>query len=368
MMSFDLAPARAYWEITRACDLACRHCRAEATPTAPPGELTPAQGRKLLDRIAAFDPPPHVVLTGGDPLKRADLFELIAHARSVGIAVSVSPSGTPLLTAEAITRLEQAGIDAISLSLDGSTAASHDALRGVSGTFDRTMQAALTANQVGLKFQVNTLVSQETLSELPAIAQIVSKLRPARWSLFFLVTVGRGTVLQPIDAARCESLLAWLASLELPGTIVTTTEAPHFRRIVAARHRATPRPAAGAPSGSRPPPGRPGHAAGIRDGNGIMFISFNGDVSPSGFLPLVAGNVKIEDPVKIYRDSPLFLALRKPDGFGGRCGRCEYRGSCGGSRARAWAATGDPLAEDPLCPYEPRGAPASLANSRATCA
>lgn len=368
MVNFDSAPARVYWEITRACDLACRHCRAEATPTAPPGELTPAEGRQLLDRIASFGtPPPHIVLTGGDPLKRADLFDLIAYAQSKGLAVSVSPSGTPLLTAEAIKRLKAAGIDAISLSIDGASAEPHDALRGVPGTFERTMQSARTANEVGLMFQVNTLVSQETLGELPAIARLVSELHAARWSLFFLVTVGRGTVLQPIDAATCESLLEWLAGLELPGTIVTTTEAPHFRRVVAAKHRAAAAAGGGAPAArpmtGAPAPGRPGHAAGIRDGNGIMFISFDGDVSPSGFLPLVAGNVRVEDPVAIYREAPLFVSLRKPENFGGRCGRCEYKINCGGSRARAWAATGDALAEDPLCPYEPLAAAAHHAGA-----
>jgi len=344
---FDAAPRRVYWEVTRACDLACRHCRAEAAPEPDPGELNPAEGRWLLDGLARFGTPlPHLVLTGGDPLKRADLFPLMETARALGFAVSVAPSGTPLLTAEEIRRLKAAGVDAISLSLDGSDAARHDGLRGVPGCFRRTLAAAGECGAAGLPFQINTLVSEETLDDLPAIHRLASALGALRWSLFFLIAVGRGGVLRPITAEACERLFERL--LDLAGTagpVITTTEAPHFRRVALERAR---RDAHG---------GRPqravGHAAGIRDGNGIMFISHTGEVHPSGFLPLSAGNVRTSDPVALYRDSPLFRALRRPDLFGGRCGRCEYRDACGGSRARAWAFSADPLAEDPLCSYDP---------------
>ncbi len=333
-------PARIYWEITRACGLACRHCRAEATTCANPGELDHATGMDLLTRFAAADPKPHVVLTGGDPLERVDLFELLAHGRSLGLHMSVSPSATPRLTADVIARLKTAGVDAISLSIDGATAATHDEIRKVNGTFERTLVAAARARQVGLAFQVNTLVSEETLPEMAGIEALVRTLGAARWSLFFLVTVGRGSVLQPIDAAATERLLVWLAGRAAvkPGPVITTTEAPFFRRVVTSL------------GGSAP--GK-GHAAGIRDGNGIMFVGHDGDVYPSGFLPVAAGNVKTEDPLTIYRESELFRALRDVDRFGGKCGACEYRTACGGSRARAWAATGDMLAEDPLCAYQP---------------
>jgi radical SAM protein len=371
---FDRAPARIYWETTRACDLACRHCRAEAAPMADPRELSTAEGRKLLEDFASFgEPLPHVVLTGGDPLKRADLFELIAHAQSLGLAVSVSPSGTPLLTADAIGRLKAAGVDAISLSLDGATAESHDAIRQVPGCFERTLTAARAARDVDLMFQVNTLVAKETLGELEAIYPLTKEIGAARWSLFFLVTVGRGTVLNPISADECETLFGWLAELPrgrgLP--IVTTTEAPHFRRILLerARSRSKRAPAAvdrghpsdgGHPSGGHPHGGGgPVPGLGIRDGNGILFVSNVGDVSPSGFLPLVAGNVKAESPVEIYRSSEMFRALRRAESFEGRCGICEYRGPCGGSRSRALAATGNMLAEDPLCAYVPRAGAAA---------
>lgn len=338
---FDRAPLRVYWEVTRACDLACRHCRAEAQPSRDPAELDTEQGLRLLERLAAFGhprhPPPRVVLTGGDPLKRPDLFALIAGARARGLRVSVSPSATPLLTAAMLRQLKTAGVEAISLSLDGSTASRHDRFRGFPGTFERTLAAARVAEAFDLPVQINTLVAADTRADLPAIYELVRDVGAARWSLFFLVAVGRGTVLRPVSAHECEALLWWLSGLGKQGKpLVTTTEAPHFRRVV--------RQAGGHGSG---------HAGGVRDGNGVLFISHTGDVTPAGFLPTVVGNVTRDDVVALYRDAPLFAALRAPDGFGGRCGRCAYRWECGGSRARALAATGDPLAEDPLCCYVP---------------
>lgn len=339
---FARAPLRVYWELTRACDLACRHCRAEAVKLRHPEELTTAEARAVLARLAAFgDPKPHVVLTGGDPLKRPDLFVLIAAARELGLPVSVAPSATPLLGPAEIRRLKAAGVEAISLSLDGSTPERHDAVRGIRGTFERTLAAARAARRAALPFQVNTLVARETLDDLPAVYELVRGLGAARWSLFFLVLVGRGTVLQQISADEAEALMQWLAGLAPrngEGPIVTTTEAPHFRRVMLQRKRGGPR----------------GHGAGVRDGNGILFISHTGDVQPSGFLPLTAGNVRTADVVTLYREAPLFCALRRPERFAGRCGRCEFHWQCGGSRARAYAATGDPLGEDPLCRYRPR--------------
>ena len=353
-------PQRVYWEMTRACDLACRHCRAEAAPEPDPEELTTAEGRTLLERIASFGAPmPHVVFTGGDALKRKDLFEMIAFARGLGLGVSVAPSATPLLTEDALRRLRTAGVDAISLSLDGATAERHDGIRGVPGTYARTLDAARVACEVGLPFQVNTLVCAETVDDLPAIYTQVVAMSAARWSLFFLVTVGRGEVLQAISAERAEDVLAWASSLSRGpghGPIVTTTEAPQLRRVAAQRGMARPAVPGGPAPGARPAGGRPGHhAAGIRDGNGILFISHIGDICPSGFLEVAAGNVRHDDIVTVYREVPLFKALRDPGTFGGRCGRCEFRWLCGGSRARAYAASGDILGEDPLCVHQPAG-------------
>jgi MoaA/NifB/PqqE/SkfB family radical SAM enzyme len=342
---FDRAPVRVYWELTRACDLACRHCRAEAIRQRHPDELTTDESMRLLERLAAFgDPNPHLVLTGGDPLRRPDLWSLIALGRRLGLSISVAPSATPLLGRRELVRLKRAGVEAISLSLDGSNAARHDAIRGIPGTFDRTTEAARAAAVVDLPFQINTLVARETLDDLPAIGALAGELGAARWSLFFLVSVGRGRVLTPVSPGQAEELMEWLlagvgqAFGSNPPPVVTTTEAPHFRRVRRQR---------GGASGSR-------DGAGMRDGNGIMFISHTGEVHPSGFLPLCAGNVRTEDVVTLYREAPLFRALRQPGEFAGRCGRCEFHWICGGSRARAYAASGDPLGEDPLCLYEPR--------------
>lgn len=327
-------PLRVYWEVTRACDLACRHCRASARPDPHPDTLSPLAGLTLIAALAQFGTPlPHLVLTGGDPLKRQDLFDLVDAARSVGFQVSVAPSATPLLTATALWQFRDHGVSAISLSLDGSTAPRHDALRGVPGTFDRTIAAAAIATDCGLPVQINTLVCEETVDDLPAILEKVLAIGATRWSLFFLVEVGRGTVLRPLSAGRAETVLQWIAAMGRPqGLVVTTTEAPQLRRVAQ-------RPAM--------------HAAGVRDGNGILFISHTGDICPSGFLELPAGNVRTDHVVDVYRRSPLFTALRQPEHFGGRCGHCEFRMECGGSRARAWAATGNPVAADPLCAYDP---------------
>ena len=343
--AFDRAPLRVYWELTRACDLACRHCRAEAVKSKHPDELDAGESLRLVEQLAAFgDPKPHVVFTGGDPLKRPDLWTLIVAAQALDLGVSVAPSATPLLRPEEVRRLKSGGVEAISLSLDGSTAERHDAIRGVAGTFERTLAAARLARDVQLPFQINTLVAEETLDALPAIYLFASELGAARWSLFFLIPVGRGTVLQQIAPAAAEDVMRWLAELVGRGgrPVVTTTEAPHFRRVMLQRHLF----------------GTHGHAAGIRDGNGIMFISHTGDIQPSGFLPLSAGNVRTDDVVSVYRDSPLFRRLRRPDLFTGRCGRCEFQSYCGGSRARAYAASGDPFSEDPLCAYQPHRAAA----------
>jgi AdoMet-dependent heme synthase len=352
-VSFTYAerPLRVYWEITRACDLACRHCRAEAVPVRSDDELSHEEGVRLLEQLTRFgEPLPHLVLTGGDPLKRADLFNLIAEAKRLGYGVSVAPSATPLLTAPAIGHLRTAGVEAISLSLDGATPERHDGIRGIPGTWQRTLAAAAAARLHELPFQVNTLVCAETVDDLPAIHEQVVAMGAARWSLFFLVTVGRGEVLASITPERAEAVLQWIAGLTgAPGQrlVVTTTEAPHLRRIISQRRRGQEQ---GDTAARRP---HAHHGAGIRDGNGILFISHEGAICPSGFLEQPCGSVRQDDVVEVYRASALFEQLRNPAAFGGRCGRCEFQWVCGGSRARAFAASGDPLGEDPLCVYEP---------------
>jgi radical SAM protein len=347
---FARAPHRVYWELTRACDLACRHCRAEAIPQRDPRELSTAEGRRLLEALVEFgSPSPHVILTGGDPLKRPDLWELIDSGVGLGLPLSLAPSATDALRQDVIRRLKEAGIEGMSLSLDGSTAEIHDAIRQVPGCFVRTMEAALETVAAGIPLQINTLVTAENLDDLPELHRLVGVIGVARWSLFFLIPVGRGRMLGEITPARCEELLHRLYDLSRDSHfVIATTEAPHYRRVTLQRMRADGR----AGDGAGPKALRRGF--GVRDGNGIMFVSHTGEVQPSGFLPLSAGNVRVQSPVELYREAPLFQRLRQPDRFEGRCGRCEFREICGGSRARAYAATGNPLGEDPLCSYEPR--------------
>jgi radical SAM protein len=348
---FDDAPRRVYWELTRACDLSCHHCRADAIPCRDSRELTTGETFHVLDDLVTSNSPaPHVILTGGDPLKRPDFFSIVAHTISLGLPCLVAPSATPLLTGETISTLESIGVQAMSLSLDGSNRERHDGLRGVPGTFARTLACAREIIGSGISIQINTLVTNGTVDDLPAIHRLVQEIGADRWSLFFLIATGRGTTLGQVTPAECETVLNWaLDRARDPRPIVTTTEAPHYRRIALARRKAGPARNATPETFER--------GFGIRDGNGIMFISHTGEVQPSGFLPLTAGNVRTAPPLRIYRESPLFQSLRQPDQFAGRCGRCEFRQVCGGSRARAYAATGNVLGADPLCPYEPGSGP-----------
>jgi radical SAM protein len=350
---FADAPLRVYWELTRACDLACRHCRAEAIRQRGADELTTEECERVIGSLAAAGPPrPHLILTGGDPLKRPDLLHLVRFGTALGIGVSVAPSATVSLTQHAVRGLREAGVEAMSLSLDGPAPAEHDGLRGILGCFGWTLVAAGRIVRAGIPLQINTLVSADTRPHLEAIGDLVATIGAARWSLFFLISVGRGKALRTLTPEECEWTLAWvLRSARRWPFVTTTTEAPHYRRLLIQTMRAAGRPAADIHAS---PVSR---GFGVRDGNGVMFIAANGDVSPSGFLPLVAGNVRQTDPVVLYRDHALFRALRDASAFKGRCGVCTYRTVCGGSRARAWAAHGDALAEDPLCAWDPTREP-----------
>jgi radical SAM protein len=353
---FDQSPARVYWELTRACDLACRHCRAEAVRERAADELTTAECRRVLEGLAAAVPrPPSVILTGGDPLKRPDLVDLVRHGTSLGLPMAVAPSATPSVTRDAVDRLAGAGVTAMSLSLDGSSPARHDRLRGVFGCFGWTLVAAGRIVGAGIPLQINTLVTAETEPDLDETARVVGTLGAARWSLFFLIGVGRAVGMRSLDAQQCEQRLRWLARQAGRWPFaVSTTEAPHYRRVVLQQMRAAGR------SGGDIQASPVARGFGVRDGNGVMFIAANGDVTPSGFLPLAVGNVRASDPLAIYRDAPLLRALRSPDAFEGRCGLCEFHAICGGSRARAWAAGGSALGEDPLCAWQPAAARFSL--------
>jgi radical SAM protein len=342
-------PINVYWETTRACALACRHCRAEAAPAPDPNQLTFTEGVAFLRQILDFgDPLPQLILTGGDPLMRPDLYELIDEARKLGIAVSITPAATPALTYDVLLRLKERGVEGLGLSLDGSTATRHDSIRGVAGTFARTIQAMRWAQELKMPLQVNTLVAAETASDLPAIYELLKSFGVARWSLFFLISVGRGRVLQPLSPAKAEMLMTWIYETSLIAPfIVATTEAPSYRRVALETMRAEGKTAEEIKHSAA------FRSFGIRDGHGIVFVSHTGDICPAGFLPLVIGNIREDSLVETYRDAPAFQSLHDPTQFEGRCGHCQYHMLCGGSRSRAFEATGNALAEDPLCTHEP---------------
>jgi AdoMet-dependent heme synthase len=347
---FSRNPLLVYWEMTQACGLACKHCRAEAVPVAHPLELTTSESRSFLNRLADFGAPlPHLILTGGDPLRRRDIYSLIDYACGLGLEVSITPSATPELTNDAITRLKTHGIQSLGLSLDGSCAEKHDAIRAVPGTFNRTLEAARHAGRLGLPIQINTLVAEETADDLPAIYELLRTSFPVmRWSLFFLISVGRGKALNEVSPEEGERIMDWVLDLvpEAPFA-VKTTEAPSYRRLAIDKMRSA---GMAAPEMKKTSVYK---GFQIRDGHGIVFVSHLGEIYPSGFLPLRCGTVRTQSLADVYRNSEIFRALHSPDRFHGKCGECEYSHICGGSRARAFAHTGDALGSDPFCAYQP---------------
>jgi AdoMet-dependent heme synthase len=350
-LDYDRAPFTIAWELTRSCAYACAHCRADAQPKRHPGELTTAEGLDLVDRLAGFGTRPILVLTGGDPLMRRDVFELAAHANERGLRVSLTPTATALVTRTRMRAAAAAGIRRVAFSVDAADADLHDRFRGFAGSFERTIRGMRNASAEGLALQVNTTVCGLNVHALEALVPQLEAWGVVQWSVFFLVPTGRGATLPMISAAEHERVLGWLHELSDTAPFdIKATAAPQYRRIAAQRGGARSR----AGAGYRFADGLDRPVRGVNDGRGFMFISHLGDVMPSGFLPLSAGNVRDADPVDIYRDAPLFRALRDPDALHGKCGRCEFRELCGGSRARAWATTGDVLADDPACPYVPQ--------------
>jgi AdoMet-dependent heme synthase len=361
-VDFGQRPMLVFWETTRACLLACRHCRASATTVPPPGELSHSAGRDLIDQVAGFGRPyPILVLTGGDCLLRPDLFDLVGYAVSRGVPVCLSPSVTPRLTPAMIERIAGCGARAVSVSLDGACAATHDGVRGIAGHFSQTVQAIRSLVAAGVTVQVNTTVMSRNVTELADIAGLIAETGTHMWEVFFLVHTGRGVNTGAVSPAQHEDVCHFLYDASRHGFVVRTVEAPFFRRVVAARRAGRPAPdsvlyrslAARLDQllgpGHRPPSA---HTAPTRDGKGILFIAHDGEVYPAGFLPLGLGNVRDRSLRDIYTGDPLLRAIRAAQ-FTGRCGQCEYADLCGGSRARAYAGTGDPLGEDPACPFQP---------------
>jgi radical SAM protein len=357
---FGQAPLMFYYEVTQACDLVCKHCRASAQESADPEELTTDQAMTLIDQVTTFPRQPVMVMTGGDPLKRPDLLQLIRHATAAGLQVALTPSATPLATREAFEAVQEAGIRRLGISLDGADAKTHDAFRGWEGSFARTLNMLADARSLGLPVQINTTITRRNFDQIDAIAGLLTQQGVVMWAAFFLIPVGRGIEEQRISPEEYEVAFArlWHHARHQPYA-VKTTEAPHYRRFVLEQGG---NPLAG--------PGGHGNASahhrgeraplGVGDGKGVMFLSHTGQIYPSGFLPIECGRFPRDSVVDTYQRHPTFCALRDPDQFSGNCGICEYRECCGGSRARAYAVTGDPLASEPDCLYVP-GQNAALA-------
>jgi AdoMet-dependent heme synthase len=383
-IDYDESPFLAIWEVTQSCDLACKHCRAAAQPVPHPDQLTTAEGKALIDQIASMRVP-IFVFTGGDPLKRADIFELIAYAAGKGVHAALTPSATPLLTREAVFKMKEAGLVRLGISLDGSTPEIHDTFRGLPGAWARTIQAIEWANEAGLPIQVHTTVSRHNAHDLDNLCNLFEKLAIVMWSVFFLVPVGRGQLNDLLSGEEFEQVFEKIYELSQRVNFqIKTTEAMHYRRYLLQHHLEERRMGHGSGSGhphaaraGRGPgapadgsssadyePGAPTADAGTRnrnwatrrvnDGKGFLFISHVGHVYPSGFLPIDAGSVRQTPLGEIYRYAPIFKTLRDTSQLQGKCGACEYKEICGGSRARAYALTGNPLAQEPCCIYQPR--------------
>jgi radical SAM protein len=349
-LDFDRAPFTIAWELTRACAYSCAHCRAEAEPRRDPNELDTEEAMALIDDLAGFETRPILVLTGGDPLMRRDVFEIAAHATERGLRVALTPTATALTTPARMEQAREAGVRRVAFSIDAPEAALHDRFRGFQGSFERTLRGAEAAAEAGLPLQVNTTACVLNGNVIEKMVPLLERLGIVQWSVFFLVPTGRGRRLAMLSAEGHEQLITRLDRLgpELPFDLKITT-APQHRRIASKRSGGGELTGAGYrfADGLRRP------AKGVNDGRGFMFVSRTGEVMPSGFLPLAAGNVRRESAVEVYREAPLFRELRDPEMLRGKCGRCEFREVCGGSRARAYATSGDYLAADPSCPYQP---------------
>jgi radical SAM protein with 4Fe4S-binding SPASM domain len=335
---YNDAPRIVIWEMTRACALACRHCRAEAIPHRNPGELSTTEAFALVDQVARCNGP-IFVLTGGDPLMRDDIYKIAEYATNKGLRVAVSPSATGRLRPEALEALSRAGCKRVSLSIDAPTAELHDAFRGVKGSFARTLDGARAARKAGLQLQINTTVSHYNHTMLDDFVPLLEPLDVALWSFFFIVPVGRAQMADVLTAEETEAAFGdiYRISQRVPFPI-KTTEAPHYRRYAMQK-------AAAAPRGLTYPS--------IGDGKGFVFISHTGEICPSGFLPYVVGNVREDRLLDVYRNHPIMQRMRAPETFGGKCGVCEFRELCGGSRSRAYTMTGDAFASEPTCAYVP---------------
>ncbi|MEK7232897.1 MAG: TIGR04053 family radical SAM/SPASM domain-containing protein [Elusimicrobiota bacterium] len=355
---FSRAPLLVIWESTRSCALACDHCRADADTTQHPHELTTDEGKKLIDQVKAMGTP-IMILSGGDPLNRKDLEDLIRHGKTAGLRMGTIPAATPNLTRERLSSLKETGVDQLAFSLDGATAASHDAFRRTPGAFDIVLRAAREARAMGIPIQINSCFGAWNWHEFDAVAALVETLDIAFWEVFFLIPVGRGAKLGGLTPAQFEEGFAKLRKMtQEKAFVVKLTEGQHFRRFALQQEAGAGAAARVEHAVARPASLRAGlrlPKRAVNAGDGFMFVDHVGDICPSGFLPVRRGNVRVDDLATVYRDDSVFRELRDHSLLKGRCGICEYREICGGSRSRAWAITGDIFAEDPSCGYQPKG-------------
>jgi radical SAM protein len=372
-MIYARQPRLVFWETTRRCPLRCQHCRAQASSEPWPGELTFSEGIDWIDSLARWDSPrPILVLTGGDPLARPDHMELVEHARSRGLTVAVSPAVSSNLTPARMARWADLGVSAISLSLDGATAASHDESRGIRGTFGATLRAIEQAQANGLRVQINTTVLPDRVEELPALLGLLRSYRVPVWELFFLVRIGRAESFSDLEPTEYGALAHLVYDAAEYGIQLRPVEGPWVRRVRRERSSGSPPPAAGPyPRWAARLRRRMGAAThpnslaleGTLDGDGIVFVTYDGRITPGGLLEVPCGNVRTDNLRSVYQEHPLFQQIRARR-FSGPCGACPYRGICGGSRARAAAATGDPLGSDPACPFAPTNGPSGAIPER----
>ncbi len=334
----SLAPRVIAWESTRACNYACVHCRAKAQKQADPNQLTTQEAVQLMDDIAEICKP-ILIISGGDPLQRTDIFTIASYANKLGFRVVMSPSGSDI-TPEVIVKMKASGVKMISLSLDGSTAQMHDSFRQVSGAFNLALKNISLAKEGGLPFRINTTVTKHNVSDLSAMHKLVIELGAEEWDVFMLVPTGRGKVTMEIAPKDYEATLKQIYALSQTSSIpIKMTCAPQYTRVAAQQSKAASHAT---------------HGRGCMAGNGFCFISHVGEVFGCGFLPLSAGNVRSQKFSEIYQKAPLFVSLRNSNLLTGKCGVCEFKTGCGGCRARALSVHGDVLAEEPYCLYQPK--------------
>jgi len=393
-------PRLVFWEVTKGCNLRCVHCRATATELASPTDMPTEKALDIINQIADFASP-ILVLSGGEPLYRADIFQLAKHATGRGLRVALATNGT-LVTRELAAKIVDSGVKRVSISLDGSDASTHDTFRGIPGAFDAAMYGFRNLKALGMPVQINMTVAQHNAAQLPKVLQMVRELGADALHTFLLVPVGCGVDIadeQMVPPEEYERILNWFYDQAQLGDIeMKATCAPHYFRVVRQR-RAAERKQTGygaSPAEQQPAIGptemtmpgatginlKPGHSqfgsSGLRHdgmphghpgsdpsamnamtkgclaGTGVCFISHEGEVFPCGYLPALAGDLRKQNFAEIWQDSVVFGTLRDTEKLTGKCGACEFRNVCMGCRARAYAACGDYMAEEPFCVYTPK--------------